>query len=94
MIHGLHPHVTENTLYCLFSKYGFILDIRIVTDYATKLPSERLRRHSCGYGYVDFTTPQAAARAKESSQELRQECLHGYLFENKWLSIKLKSYKE
>ncbi len=102
MVHGLHPYVTENTLYFLFCKYGRIWDIRIVYDYASvlsseplqrlpserlrRLPSERLRRHSRGYGYVDFTTPQEAANAKKF--------LNGYILENKWLSIKLQHYKK
>ncbi|WZZ70719.1 hypothetical protein YC2023_082089 [Brassica napus] len=51
----LHANVTDAQLFEAFSQMGQVVTVRVCRDLAT--------RRSLGYGYVNFATPQDAARA-------------------------------
>ncbi|XP_009136272.1 polyadenylate-binding protein 2 isoform X1 [Brassica rapa] len=51
----LDASVTDSQLFDAFSQMGQVVSVRVCRDLAT--------RRSLGYGYVNFTTPQDAARA-------------------------------
>ncbi|KAJ0241834.1 RNA recognition motif domain-containing protein [Hirschfeldia incana] len=62
----LDASVTDSQLFDAFSQMGQVVSVRVCRDLAT--------RRSLGYGYVNFTTPQDAARA---IQELNYIPLNG-----------------
>ncbi|CAL9223001.1 unnamed protein product [Arabidopsis halleri] len=62
----LDPNVTDSQLFDAFSQMGQVVSVRVCRDLAT--------RRSLGYGYVNFTSPQDAARA---IQELNYIPLNG-----------------
>ncbi|CAF1706198.1 hypothetical protein Bca4012_005032 [Brassica carinata] len=62
----LDASVTDSQLFDAFSQMGQVVSVRVCRDLAT--------RRSLGYGYVNFTTPQDAARA---IQELNYISLNG-----------------
>ncbi|XP_010447143.1 PREDICTED: polyadenylate-binding protein 2 [Camelina sativa] len=62
----LDLNVTDSQLFDAFSQMGQVVSVRICRDLAT--------RRSLGYGYVNFTNPQDAARA---IQELNYIPLYG-----------------
>ncbi|CAN8270804.1 unnamed protein product [Cochlearia groenlandica] len=62
----LDSNVTDSQLYEAFSQMGQVVSVRVCRDLAT--------RRSLGYGYVNFTNPQDAARA---IQELNYIPLNG-----------------
>lgn len=51
----LEVNVNDSQLYDLFNQVGQVVSVRVCRDLAT--------RRSLGYGYVNFTNPQDAARA-------------------------------
>ncbi|CAN8257915.1 unnamed protein product [Cochlearia groenlandica] len=51
----LDSNVTDSQLFDSFSQMGHVVSVRVCRDLAT--------RKSLGYGYVNFTSPQDAARA-------------------------------
>ena len=51
----LDPTVTESQLYDLFNQLGQVVSVRVCTDLTS--------RRSLGYGYVNYSNPQDAARA-------------------------------
>ncbi|XP_062097417.1 polyadenylate-binding protein 2-like [Humulus lupulus] len=51
----LEQSVTDSQLYDLFNQLGQVLSVRVCRDLAT--------RRSLGYGYVNYSNPQDAARA-------------------------------
>lgn len=51
----LDLNVNDSQLYDLFNQVGQVVSVRVCRDLAT--------RRSLGYGYVNFTNPQDAARA-------------------------------
>ncbi|KAL1215795.1 Polyadenylate-binding protein 2 [Cardamine amara subsp. amara] len=59
-------HVTDSQLFDAFSQMGQVVSVRVCRDATT--------RRSLGYGYVNFTNPQDAARA---IQELNYIPLYG-----------------
>ncbi|KAF8112763.1 hypothetical protein N665_0062s0106 [Sinapis alba] len=62
----LDANVTDSQLFDAFSQMGQVVSVRVCRDLAT--------RRSLGYGYVNFTSPQDAARA---IQELNYIPLNG-----------------
>ncbi|PHT32434.1 Polyadenylate-binding protein 2 [Capsicum baccatum] len=50
-------NVTDSQLYDLFNQVGQVVSVRVCRDLST--------RRSLGYGYVNYTSPQDAARAME-----------------------------
>ncbi|CAH8274395.1 unnamed protein product [Arabidopsis lyrata] len=62
----LDVNVTDSQLFDAFSQMGPVVSVRVCRDLAT--------RRSLGYGYVNFTNPQDAARA---IQELNYIPLYG-----------------
>ncbi|CAH8361929.1 unnamed protein product [Eruca vesicaria subsp. sativa] len=62
----LDASVTDSQLFDAFSQMGQVVSVRVCRDLAT--------RRSLGYGYVNFTSPQDAARA---IQELNYIPLNG-----------------
>ncbi|KAF8117461.1 hypothetical protein N665_0010s0038 [Sinapis alba] len=62
----LDANVTDSQLFEAFSQMGQVVSVRVCRDLAT--------RRSLGYGYVNFTSPQDAARA---IQELNYIPLNG-----------------
>ncbi|EOA16226.1 hypothetical protein CARUB_v10004368mg [Capsella rubella] len=62
----LDLNVTDSQLFDAFSQMGQVVSVRVCRDLAT--------RRSLGYGYVNFTNPQDAARA---IQELNYIPLYG-----------------
>ncbi|GFS40041.1 poly(A) binding protein 2 [Actinidia rufa] len=53
----LELNVTDSQLYDLFNQLGQVVSVRVCRDLTT--------RRSLGYGYVNYTNPQDAARALE-----------------------------
>nr|GMD89143.1 polyadenylate-binding protein 2-like [Ipomoea batatas] len=53
----LDPTVTDSQLYDLFNQVGQVVSVRVCRDIST--------RRSLGYGYVNYSSPQDAARAME-----------------------------
>nr|GMC50471.1 polyadenylate-binding protein 2-like [Ipomoea batatas] len=53
----LDPNVSDSQLYDLFNQVGQVVSVRVCRDMST--------RRSLGYGYVNYTNPQDAARAME-----------------------------
>lgn len=53
----LDPSVTDSQLYDLFNQLGQVVSVRVCRDLTT--------RRSLGYGYVNYSNPQDAARALE-----------------------------
>uniref|UniRef100_A0A7N0TVS6 Polyadenylate-binding protein n=1 Tax=Kalanchoe fedtschenkoi TaxID=63787 RepID=A0A7N0TVS6_KALFE len=53
----LEPNVTDSQLYDMFSQMGQVVSVRVCRDLAS--------RRSLGYGYVNYSNPQDAARALE-----------------------------
>ncbi|XP_014509042.1 polyadenylate-binding protein 8 [Vigna radiata var. radiata] len=51
----LDPNVTDSQLYDLFSQLGQVVSVRVCRDLTS--------RRSLGYGYVNYSNPQDAARA-------------------------------
>ncbi|OVA15873.1 RNA recognition motif domain [Macleaya cordata] len=51
----LEPSVTDSQLYDMFSQVGQVVSVRVCRDLST--------RRSLGYGYVNYSNPQEAARA-------------------------------
>lgn len=51
----LDPTVTDSQLYDLFIQLGSVVSVRVCRDLST--------RRSLGYGYVNYSSPQEAARA-------------------------------
>ncbi|XP_015892862.2 polyadenylate-binding protein 8 [Ziziphus jujuba] len=51
----LDPNVTDSQLYDLFNQLGQVVSVRVCRDLTT--------RRSLGYGYVNYSNPQDAARA-------------------------------
>ncbi|KAF3435430.1 hypothetical protein FNV43_RR22519 [Rhamnella rubrinervis] len=51
----LDPNVTDSQLYDLFNQLGQVVSVRVCRDVTT--------RRSLGYGYVNYSNPQDAARA-------------------------------
>ncbi|KAE8007998.1 hypothetical protein FH972_004548 [Carpinus fangiana] len=51
----LDPSVTDSQLYDLFNQLGQVVSVRVCRDLST--------RRSLGYGYVNYSNPQDAARA-------------------------------
>ncbi|XP_010526963.1 PREDICTED: polyadenylate-binding protein 2-like [Tarenaya hassleriana] len=62
----LEANVTDSQLFDVFSQVGQVVSVRVCRDLAT--------RRSLGYGYVNFSNPQDAARA---IQELNFMTLNG-----------------
>nr|GMC53760.1 polyadenylate-binding protein 2-like [Ipomoea batatas] len=53
----LEPTVTDSQLYDVFNQVGQVVSVRVCRDLST--------RRSLGYGYVNYSNPQDAARALE-----------------------------
>ncbi|CAK7329907.1 unnamed protein product [Dovyalis caffra] len=53
----LEPNVTDSQLYDLFNQVGQVVSVRVCRDLTS--------RRSLGYGYVNYSNPQDAARALE-----------------------------
>uniref|UniRef100_A0A7N0VKK8 Polyadenylate-binding protein n=1 Tax=Kalanchoe fedtschenkoi TaxID=63787 RepID=A0A7N0VKK8_KALFE len=54
---NLEPNVTDSQLYDMFSQMGPVVSVRVCWDLSAK--------RSLGYGYVNYSNPQDAARALE-----------------------------
>ncbi|KAL2457768.1 Polyadenylate-binding protein 8 [Forsythia ovata] len=52
---GLDPNVTNNDLSQMFSQMGEVISVKVCMDHTTE--------RSLGYGYVNYSNPQDAARA-------------------------------
>ncbi|KAL3158300.1 hypothetical protein ABBQ38_010544 [Trebouxia sp. C0009 RCD-2024] len=70
---GISPHVTEDMLWQMFSQYGVVLDVRLITDRDTNMPK--------GYGFITMESPGAAHSAISG--------LSGYKLGEKTISVRM-----
>ena len=70
---GISPNITEDMLRQMFSQYGVVLDVRLITDRDTNMPK--------GYGFVTMDSPGAAHSAITG--------LSGYKLADKTISVRM-----